>query len=200
LLTEGPSLKVSQNAGALKLQFAVDVNVVVCACTNNGSKASNTKIATKKNEPFFTDEYPKQMIAEAVMLMRRYQILCEHFMTRPGKIEELWGKSRRLSTHLLVSSETGHLHDGLARLFRVLPNARGADRSHSLAPVTTAGRSLAPMEDTAASPRGSCREWGLNTAGSGRGPCYLARSKALSTGLSNAYFKSLGLPSLFGAC
>src|SRR6266702_4745202 len=39
-----------------------------------------------------------------------------------------------------------------------------------------------------------------NTAGSGRGPWYLARSRALSTGLSNAHFKSLGLLSLFGAC
>ena len=37
-----------------------------------------------------------------------------------------------------------------------------------------------------------------NTAGSGRGPWYLARSKALSAGASNAYFRSLGLPSLFG--
>jgi RNA-directed DNA polymerase len=35
-----------------------------------------------------------------------------------------------------------------------------------------------------------------NTAGSGRGPWYLARAKALSVGLSNGYFKSLGLPSL----
>src|SRR3982075_2495796 len=35
-----------------------------------------------------------------------------------------------------------------------------------------------------------------NTAGSGRGPWHLARSKALSVGLSNAHFKSLGLPSL----
>jgi len=34
------------------------------------------------------------------------------------------------------------------------------------------------------------------TAGSGRGPWHLARSKALSVGLSNAYFRSLGLPSL----
>jgi RNA-directed DNA polymerase len=40
----------------------------------------------------------------------------------------------------------------------------------------------------------------LNTASSGRGPWLLARSKALSLGLSNAYFRSLGLPSLFGAC
>src|SRR5215471_3836607 len=39
-----------------------------------------------------------------------------------------------------------------------------------------------------------------NTASSGRGPWYLARAKALSVGLSNAYFKSLGLPSLFEAC
>src|SRR5215510_6549043 len=38
-----------------------------------------------------------------------------------------------------------------------------------------------------------------NTAGSGRGPWYFARSRALSTGLSNAYFKSLGLPFLFQA-
>jgi hypothetical protein len=36
-----------------------------------------------------------------------------------------------------------------------------------------------------------------NTAGSGRGPWYLARAKALSVRLSNEYFKSLGLPSLF---
>ena len=38
-----------------------------------------------------------------------------------------------------------------------------------------------------------------NMAGSGRGPWHLARSKALSVGLSNAYFKSLGLPSLIDA-
>src|SRR3989440_6256605 len=38
-----------------------------------------------------------------------------------------------------------------------------------------------------------------NTAGSGRGPWHIARSKALSVGLSNAHFKSLGLPSLIDA-
>jgi RNA-directed DNA polymerase len=38
-----------------------------------------------------------------------------------------------------------------------------------------------------------------NTAYSGRGPWYLARSKALSVGLSNVHFKSLGLPSLIEA-
>jgi Group II intron, maturase-specific domain. len=35
-----------------------------------------------------------------------------------------------------------------------------------------------------------------NTAGSGLGPWYLARAKALAVGLSNAYFASLGLPTL----
>src|SRR6476620_8083066 len=35
-----------------------------------------------------------------------------------------------------------------------------------------------------------------NTAGSGRGPRYIARSKALSVGLSTAYFTSLALPTL----
>ena len=39
-----------------------------------------------------------------------------------------------------------------------------------------------------------------NTAGSGRGPWYLARAKALSVGFSNAYLRSLGLPSLFESC
>jgi RNA-directed DNA polymerase len=38
-----------------------------------------------------------------------------------------------------------------------------------------------------------------NTAGSGHGPWHIARSKALSIGLSNAYFRSLGLPSLIEA-
>jgi RNA-directed DNA polymerase len=39
-----------------------------------------------------------------------------------------------------------------------------------------------------------------NTASSGRGPWYLAKSKALSVGLSNGYFKSLGLPTLIDDC
>jgi RNA-directed DNA polymerase len=44
-------------------------------------------------------------------------------------------------------------------------------------------------------------EWAARkTAGSGRGPWYLARSRAISTGLSNAYFKSLGLLSLLQSC
>src|SRR5262250_3380782 len=41
---------------------------------------------------------------------------------------------------------------------------------------------------------------GSSTAVSGHGPWYLAKAKALSVGLSNAHFKSLGLPSLFEEC
>ena len=37
-------------------------------------------------------------------------------------------------------------------------------------------------------------------AGSGLGPWYLARAKALSVGLSNVYFKSPGLPTLIDEC
>src|SRR3989454_2308717 len=39
-----------------------------------------------------------------------------------------------------------------------------------------------------------------NTAGSGLGSWYLARAKALSVGLSNAHFTSLGLPTLIDGC
>ena len=44
------------------------------------------------------------------------------------------------------------------------------------------------------------RDSASNTASSGRGPWYLAKAKALSVGLSNAYFKSLGLPTLIDGC
>jgi len=39
-----------------------------------------------------------------------------------------------------------------------------------------------------------------STAGCGYGPWHLARSPALAMGLSNAYFRSLGLPSLVEGC
>jgi hypothetical protein len=39
-----------------------------------------------------------------------------------------------------------------------------------------------------------------NTAASGYGPWRLIRTRGPSAGLSNAYFRSLGLPSLFEAC
>jgi RNA-directed DNA polymerase len=66
--------------------------------------------------------------------------------------------------------------------------------------VATAGSSLASMENTMAFraaliPLGVSGEL-RNAPGSGGGPWHLARSRALSVGLSNAHFESLGLPSL----
>jgi hypothetical protein len=60
---------------------------------------------------------------------------------------------------------------------------------------------VAAVETSAPSPGGSVgtgvrKRLASNTVGSGRGPWYLAKAKALSVGLSNAYLKSLGLPSL----
>jgi len=90
----------------------------------------------------------------------------------------------------------------MARLLRLLRNSRGADRPYSLGADQAAMRTLATMENTRRR-RAALLQLGVrprlaaNTAGSGRGPWYLSRSKALSVGASNAYFRSLGLPSLF---
>ena len=57
--------------------------------------------------------------------------------------------------------ESSLVYAGLARLFRLLRNARGIDRSHTLGPAATAGCSLAPVENTTAPPGGTCRTRGL---------------------------------------
>jgi hypothetical protein len=61
---------------------------------------------------------------------------------------------------------------------------------------------VAAVENTAPSAGGTDRTGGTSAAGQQYGwqralLWYLAKAKALSVGLSNAYFKSLGLPSLF---
>ena len=53
----------------------------------------------------------------------------------------------------------------------------------------------APSPGSPVGTRGACAAG--NTAGSGLGPWYLGKSKALSVWLTNAYLKPLGLPSLF---
>src|SRR5258706_1233265 len=57
--------------------------------------------------------------------------------------------------------ELARYNVGLARLFRLLRNARGADCSHSLGPLATAGCLLAPMENTTASASGTHRAGSL---------------------------------------
>jgi len=90
---------------------------------------------------------------------------------------------------------------GLAQLFRILRNAGGADWLNPLGPVATQGGIVAAVENTAPSPGGSVGTGGATAAGERyrrqrSRPLFLAKAKALSVGLSNAYFKSPGLPSL----
>ena len=47
---------------------------------------------------------------------------------------------------------------------------------------------------------GVCPRLASNTADCGHGPWHLARTTALCVGLSNAYFRSLGLPPLIDGC
>src|SRR6266699_3743403 len=60
------------------------------------------------------------------------------------------------------NGRVGPVYAGLARLFRLLRNARGADCSHSLGTLATAGRPLAPMENITASASGGAKPslWG----------------------------------------
>jgi len=74
--------------------------------------------------------------------------------------------------------------EGLANLLRLLRNAAGADISHRMGPIAITGGYVAAVENTA--PSASCSvstgvrpRLASNTAGSGRGPWYLARAKAL---------------------
>src|SRR4249920_4180710 len=92
-----------------------------------------------------------------------------------------------------------------------LPRSPYPSRTRSVDPATVRGRRLSlPQEICSVSLRRLSMPQGIltalrvfgqlcNTADSGRGPWYIARSKALSLGLSNAHFKSLGLPSLIDA-
>src|SRR5229473_885699 len=50
---------------------------------------------------------------------------------------------------------------GAGAAISLLRNARGADSPHALGPTATAGRSVAPMENPTAPPRGTHRKWGL---------------------------------------
>ena len=84
--------------------------------------------------------------------------LCAAPKTRSTPWHHAKGQGRQ---HQDDNGRTGHLHAGLARLFRLLRNARGADSPHALGPTAAAGRSVAPMENPTAPPRGTHRKWGL---------------------------------------
>ena len=63
--------------------------------------------------------------------------------TNPG--DHAKGQGRQ---HQDDNGRVGSVYAGLARLFRLLRNARGVDRSHSLGPAAIAGRSVASVENT----------------------------------------------------
>jgi len=70
---------------------------------------------------------------------------------------------------------------------------------HRIREITRRAKGVS-LKTTIAELASYMRGWRSNTAGSGLGPWYLARAKALSVGLSNAYFKSLGLPTFIDGC
>jgi len=97
----------------------------------------------------------------------------------------------------------------MAQLWLVTGSSRGLGRAiveawaSSLVSPTLLPPSSIPPSAPSRRGRAALLELGVrprlasNTAGS---PWYLARAKALSVGLSNAYFKSLGLPTLIDDC
>src|SRR6266481_5256793 len=76
--------------------------------------------------------------------------------TNPG--DHAKGQGRQ---HQDDDGRTGPIYAGLARLFRLLRNTRGADCSHALGPLATAVRSLAPVENTTSSASGTGRTGSL---------------------------------------
>ena len=127
----------------------------------------------------------------------------------PGAVQaDESGRSRDRAKGVSIDDDNGgagSVYAGLARLFRLLRNARGADCSHSLGPVAAAGRSVAAVENTTSSSGGTDRTAGFSgelaaiRPAAAVAPGTSPGAKALSVGLSNAYFKSLGLPSLIEA-
>jgi hypothetical protein len=96
---------------------------------------------------------------------------------------------------------TGPVYARLAKLFRVLSDAGSAAVLKQLGATETAMCALAAVENSATPQSSSACTRGRprlasSMAGSGRGPWYLALTHTLHVWLSNAYFKSLGVPSL----
>ncbi len=116
------------------------------------------------------------------------------------RIRELTRRAKSVS-HGNDDGGVSPVSTGVAQLFRILRNARSAPKSDPLGPAAATGRSWRQWK-TQRRRRAALLALGVsprlarNTAGSGHGPWYLARSQALARGLSNAYFRSLGLPSL----
>src|SRR6478609_535397 len=71
----------------------------------------------------------------------------EHRCEVPSPVWQSGGARRAKFVSIMTKNgRADSVHAGLAQLFRLLTPS--VDRSHSLGPVTTAGCSLAPVENT----------------------------------------------------
>ena len=80
------------------------------------------------------------------------------------RIRDITRRAKGVSIKATMEELARYMLAGLARLFRLLRNARGADCSHSLGPLAIAGCPLAPMENTKASASGTYRARSLGAA------------------------------------
>src|SRR3954454_16727280 len=129
-------------------------------------------------------------VSRTLWQKRRRPICCSYQEAQPRRAK--WSTMKRLATYMVGwrgyfgFCETPEVLIGLIRWVRLRL------RCALWRQWKTPRRRRAALLQLGVRPR-----LASNTAGSGRGPWYLARSKALSVGASNAYFRSLGLPSLF---
>src|SRR5258706_5898577 len=85
------------------------------------------------------------------------------------------------------NGRVGSVYAGLAQLFRLLRNARGVDRSHSLGPAAITGRPVASVENTTSPSCGTDRTAGLwGTAQYGRQRPWSLASRPEQSPLSRA--------------
>ena len=85
---------------------------------------------------------------------------------------------------LTAGRRAGSVYAGWLRLFRRLRNPRGAGSDCGSAPPFGGSWKTPRRRRAALMALGIRSRLASNTAGSGRGPWYLAKSKALSVGLS----------------
>ena len=115
-----------------------------------------------------------------------------------------WRSIANAGSSVAAMENTGSSPSSKPRLMRSSDNCKIADSASS----RTSSNPLPSLQQSANRSAGgnALLELGVhprlasNPAGSGLGPWYLARANALSVGLFNAYFKSLGLPTLIHAC
>ena len=83
----------------------------------------------------------------------------------PKALERFKERVREITRRAKGVRGAGAVYEGLARLFRILRNAAGADRLNTLGPVATPGGCVAAVENTTPSPGGITGTGGARPAG-----------------------------------